>query len=206
MNLSISKYCSLSDHKFLVNGKKIYENSDIKSSPEFLSTLYRVMEIGYPKFFKMDNLSKLGYLCTELLLRETSLFGESPKMDVGMVFCNKSSSLDTDENFVKTIGEDYFPSPSVFVYTLPNIVMGEIAIRHKIHGENTFFVCDKFNPELLFNYTHSCFEEEIISQAIIGWIEFHSNTSKAFLMLVNKEESEKQMFDVKTINDLYVQI
>src|SRR3712207_7060242 len=34
----------------------------------------------------------------------------------------------------------FFPSPSVFVYTLPNIVTGEIAIRNHYHGETHFFV------------------------------------------------------------------
>ena len=42
--------------------------------------------------------------------------------------------------FQETIqhADSYYPSPALFVYTLPNIVTGEIAIRNKYYGETSF--------------------------------------------------------------------
>jgi hypothetical protein len=57
-----------------------------------------------------------------------------------LVFANRSSSLDTDFKYQESINsqENYFPSPAVFVYTLPNICVGEISIKHKMQTENAF--------------------------------------------------------------------
>ena len=144
MNLCISKYCSIKNNCFSVNGEVVFANSEL-SATEFLTALYRHEQIGYPKFFKMDYLAKTGFLAADLLLKGTAFYGDSLKQTMGIFLSNNSSSLDTDIAFQKTIGKEYFPSPSVFVYTLPNIVMGEIAIKHKIFGENTFFVSQEFN-------------------------------------------------------------
>ena len=94
---------------------------------------YRHFAFDYPKFYRMDNLSKLGWLAAEVLFQDVSIKPYQPE-DVGIVLANRSSSLDTDIKYfesVKTI-----PSPALFVYTLPNIVMGEICIRHVLKGEN----------------------------------------------------------------------
>ena len=90
------------------------------------------------KFYKMDNLCKLGYVAAEYLLKDTNYH---PK-EIGIILANASSSLDTDCKHQAIISKegDKAASPAVFVYTLPNVVLGEICIRHKIQGENTFFV------------------------------------------------------------------
>ena len=62
-----------------------------------------------------------------------------------MVFANSNSSLDVDIKHNASIAdkEKYFPKPAVFVYTLPNIMLGELSIRHLLRGENIFFVSEK---------------------------------------------------------------
>ncbi len=102
----------------------------------FFTAAYRYFNISYAKFFKMDNLCKLGFLASELLLRKRKNISEKyPGDEVGILLSNAGSSIDTDRNHQKSISErdEYFPSPSVFVYTLANIVIGEICIRHKLY-------------------------------------------------------------------------
>ena len=94
-------------------------------SPEEITNFYRSLQVDYPKFFKMDGLSKLGFLASEMILNDDeNRF--TPREDVAVICFNSSSSLDIDMQYQETIAdnENYFPSPSLFVYTLPNIVTG----------------------------------------------------------------------------------
>ena len=124
----------------------------------FIKTLYKKEMISYPKFYKMDNLSKLGFLGAEMLFNEASFFDRYRKEDIGILIMNSSSSLDTDLSYNETIKDksNYYPSPSLFVYTLANIVIGEICIRHKIKGENAFFVSDHFEPAKIKELVSLC--------------------------------------------------
>lgn len=202
MNLVIDKYCSISENSFSINGKTVVLRPEGLPESEFPTFLYREFKVSYPKYFKMDNLSKLGFLAAEFLLKDTPLEGDAPKVNTGMFINNSTASLDTDQNYQDTLGDNYFPSPSVFVYTLANIVMGEIAIRHKIYGENTFFVSETFDIQSLFDYVYQSFQQTNMENAIVGWVEFYKGHYHSFLMLVSKTESGKK-FDVETIKNLY---
>lgn len=114
-------------------------------SSDELVDLYRTNIGDYPKFFKMDPLSRLGFVVTELLLKE------SLKADYGILLFNRSSSLADDMVFQATIQDrnNWFPSPALFVYTLPNIVTGEIAIRNHFQTETNFMVLDAPHTDIM---------------------------------------------------------
>ena len=52
---------------------------------------------------------------------------------------NEHSCLETDIEHQEEVNKQK-ASPAVFVYTLPNIVIGEISIRNKWFGESAFFL------------------------------------------------------------------
>ena len=112
---------------------------------EFAACIRR--EYGAPgrgdmRFSRMDNLSKLGYVAAEKLLAASDAVGKYGADRVGIVLANRSASLDTDirhQQIVESHPEEG-ASPAVFVHTLPNIVAGEISIRHGIKGEGLFFI------------------------------------------------------------------
>ncbi len=144
-----------------------------QSIDDQLAQLYRNIGMSYPKFFKMDRLCKFGILGAESLLKDYNFDRENVKADWGIILMNSASSLDNDRRYQETIATDnYYPSPAVFVYTLANIVTGEIAIRHKIGGESSFYVMPEYKQELI---------EEIIGQAftanpelthiVCGWVD-----------------------------------
>lgn len=130
----ILKQVTLSPRGIFVDGKELYEVSS-------LSELYHSIAPDYPKFFKMDGLCKVGFLAAELLLRGLSA---KEKDSIGICLCGRSGSMANDRKYQGTISdsENYYPSPALFVYTLANIVTGEIAIRHGIHGESSFYILD----------------------------------------------------------------
>ena len=196
----IKSYCRIEANTVFLNNQKIFETST-SSFSEFIKAAYKELKIEYPKFFKMDDLSKLAFLTAELILRdETTADGED---DIALVFANKSSSLDTDIKHQKTIQnkDDYFPSPAVFVYTLPNICVGEISIKHQLKTENAFFVLDHFNAAFMTEYTQQLIVSGKAKKVLCGWVEFYQESYKSFVYLVDKEGIE--IHNKITVNKLY---
>ncbi len=143
--------------------------------------------MNYPKFFKMDNLSKLAFLGSELLLNP--IIKSGVENNIALLFTNKSASLDTDIKYQKSISDDenYFPSPAVFVYTLPNICLGEISIKHQLKSENSFFIFEAFNSDFMTNYANLLIATKKADKVLCGWVEYFNEEYKAFLYLVTNE-------------------
>jgi hypothetical protein len=147
----IQSYCRIQNNEIILNGDSVFKLEPTTFS-DFSKKAIQKFEISYPKFFKMDNLSKLAFLGAELLLK--SELDAATENNTALVFSNKSSSLDTDVKHQNSISdkENYYPSPAVFVYTLPNICLGEISIRHQLKSENSFFIFADFNPKFMEKY------------------------------------------------------
>lgn len=191
-------------------GEKVIWQSSLDSPAVFLTEAYKQLGISYPKFHKMDNLCKLGFMATELLLRDKRLEQSYSADEIGIVLFNASSSMDTDRNHQQTIQDRsaYFPSPSVFVYTLPNIVIGEICIRHKFFGENTFFIAEIFSGQRLYDYVSQLFRDEVIRCCLTGWLELNDNLCDAVLYLVEKipvDDPGFVIFEPVKIHEIYSQ-
>jgi len=78
-----------------------------------------------PRFSRMDGLSRVGLAAVELLEVDWSRW---QRERVGVCVETRLGSLATDVRFLETL------SPSVFTYTLPSTVIGEICIRHRLKG------------------------------------------------------------------------
>jgi hypothetical protein len=168
----------------------------------FLLSIYQQLKIDYPKFYKMDNLSKLGFLASEMLLKNEDVIKEIDHDKVGLVFANANASLDTDIKYFQSTKE--FASPGLFVYTLPNIVMGEICIRNKFKGENSFFVFDKFNAKFLEQYVDELFNNNIVQLCICGWVDVFDENYKAVLFLVcRNKEGSCLLFNEESMNGIF---
>ncbi len=144
---------------------------------ENITALYRRHIGDYPKFFKMDTLAKLGIVGTEMLMQQCREQHLPMPGNPALVFGNRSASIANDTDYLATISDpdNYYPSPALFVYTLPNIVTGEIAIRHKWYGETCFYILSEEAQLLdiaratLSTTQHDC--------AIVGWVECQSKTN-----------------------------
>jgi hypothetical protein len=163
----------------LLNGDTYYEADD-KSCPahDFFSAVFGRMGADYRKFYKMDALSKLGFIASELLLKGVDK--GAPKEDVGMALFNRSSSLETDCRYHKTIRDknNFFPSPSEFVYTLPNIVTGELAIRNKIYGETAFYITSDFQSDTVCETIDNMINFAGMKYVLAGWTEVDAFTGE----------------------------
>jgi len=208
----IVTYCKIKNKSVSLNGELFFEGSQNDDLTAFLGRLYKKTELNYPKFFKMDKLCKLGILATELVIRNTPDFGTFSKNEIALVYSNNASSLESDRTHANAIADkqNYFPSPSVFVYTLPNIVLGEIAIKHKITGENAFFVSEHFDAELMYSYTNILLKTKNAASVLCGWVNVDGPNAEAFVYCVKnlnfKQENGLDEYpDQKTHNSKNIQ-
>lgn len=173
----------------------------------FSRALYRALDLSYPKFFKMDDLCKLALLASEMLKKDTDVFQRYTGNRIAIVLANRASSLETDRTFYDSIADarNYFPSPSVFVYTLPNISIGEISIRNAFTGEHVFLILDSFDGVPIFDYVSELFESNRADACIFGWSEFDQGKEDAFFILAeNKMAGDSVLgITVEEINKLY---
>ncbi len=153
---------------------------------EYIKGEYRELGDANLKFFKMDALSKLGYVASCKLLQEIEL--DTPSQRVAILLANSSSSLDTDIKH-QAIVDQRLPegaSPAVFVYTLPNIVAGEIAIKHKFKGELIFFVEESKDLDSLRKFAHKIIERGECDAVLYGWCELLNDNYNTELKLIKK--------------------
>lgn len=196
--LNITKSVIIRNNSIYVDGNIIYEYF---KNDNFLNDSYESLDNNYPKFYKMDVLGKLGMLATHLLLKDSDIENHLPS-DVGIVLSNSNSSLDTDIRYFDSVKS--FPSPALFVYTLPNIVIGEISIRYKLKGENAFFIRQQFDADWLHFYISHLFQNNKINACIGGWIESIDSNHDVCLFLTERKESENGInFAPEKLNNIY---
>ncbi|MBQ0073734.1 MAG: 3-oxoacyl-ACP synthase [Prevotella sp.] len=147
------------------------------SSNDNLTAIYKEQIGGYPKYYKMDTLSRLAFIAAELLQKQSAdNNGGTDGIDAVILF-NRTSSCISDADFLETIkdAENFFPSPSIFVYTLPNITTGEIALRHAVHGETSFYILQERNDEMMQMIMNATLQDEGVKSIMAGWIDAESN-------------------------------
>lgn len=194
----ITSYCNLNNESCSVNGKVI-ANRDVESSESWLKQLYKSQEFVYPKFYKMDTLSQAGFILSEMIKRaQPSLLTSYKDDEIALLFANQFSSVDTDLRFKKSYEEHGAPSPALFVYTLPNIVLGEIAILNKWYGENMFAVLPKFTPGFFTNYADILIATG--SQSVLcGWLGISEDDLNVFLFFVEKSGQKEMELNVENL-------
>lgn len=182
----ISTYCHIVLNRCFINGKQTHSfNND--SFDDFTKELYKFLEIEYPKFYKMDRLSKTAFLGVELLKKSATEIVNYADNEIALLFSNNNSSALTDVNFQTSYQNGGVPSPSLFVYTLPNILIGEIAIRNKWYGENMFTVSEHFDANYFVNYSTILLNKN--TEALLcGWLNVSNDNIEAFLFFVSKKD------------------
>jgi hypothetical protein len=136
----------------------------------------------------MDSLSKLGFLTAELLLNGvgTTNIAYSP-YECGVIMGNRSSSLNTDLNYWATV--KHIPSPAAFVYTLPNVLIAEICIRHGFKGENMFFIAEDFDSSGVREYANMLLDNGTLKFCLYGWVELLKDDYKSIIFAAENKTS-----------------
>lgn len=167
----------ITPEEVILDQRKIWERKEELGEQEgkehhsLLTSLYKQMIGDYPKFYKMDGLSRLGFVASEILLNAEK---EETEEERAIIFFNHSSSIASDRNYKESIKDkdNYFPSPSIFVYTLPNIVTGEIAIRNHFQGETSFFILPDKDERMMEEILQASCRDGQSKSFLTGWIDY----------------------------------
>ncbi len=92
---------------------------------------------SWPRFGRMDLLSKLGVGAAELCIG--SAFAQLARDDLALVGASMLGSLEVDAEYHDTLlkGGPASASPALFVYTLPSMFLGEVAIGLGLRGRTS---------------------------------------------------------------------
>lgn len=163
--------CQISQGQILHNQAVWLEEKALPFG-KFIKQAYRQLEWKYPKFHKMDRLCKLATVTARVLLQNEALEGYAPE-EIGVVIANKTATYHTDSKHIASIDpSNYYPSPAVFVYTLPNILVGELCIQYNIKGEAAFFIQEEANLAFLEDYSQLLLESGAAKVCLTGWVEY----------------------------------
>lgn len=158
----------LTSDSLQIDGEMIETDSNGKA---LLTELYKRFVGDYAKFYKMDVFSRLAFLASELILQKED--EEARKEEHSIILFNSSSSIVADRNHISTIcdTDSFYPSPSVFLYTLPNVVTGEIAIKNSFTGETSLYILDDKNEALIDQITKASITSSGSRRIISGWVD-----------------------------------
>ena len=181
--------CTISNQKVCLNGRVAYDGSNDEDFGQFIRNAFKSIAQPYMKFPKMDDQCKLALTATEFLMKDvdSTSYGEE---DTALLLACKASSLGTDlrHQDVISVKDPYMPSPAIFVYTLANIMEGEICIRHKIKGENLCLIASKADSmPLLREQANLLLTEGRAKRCIIGFADYLQGHYQAELELIAKQ-------------------
>lgn len=170
--------------QLLIDGRAVLPEAE-RDFDTLAREAYHKLEAPNVKFFKMDDLCKMGYIGAEYLLRGINA-DEDALRDASVLLANRSASLDTDIQYVRSL-EANEASPAKFVYTLPNIVIGEICIRHKIMGETLFVITPRRDMGGLKKLASEALDTSRSKLLICGWCEKLADEYELHLELLTKD-------------------
>ncbi|MBR7013121.1 MAG: 3-oxoacyl-ACP synthase [Muribaculaceae bacterium] len=142
-----------------------------------ITAIYKQMIGNYPKIYKMDMLSRLALVATELLLQAEGAERFTASEDRAVVLFNHSSSIQADRAYLATIAdkEGCFPSPSIFVYTLPNMATSEVAMRNLFHGETSLYILPCRDEKAMKQVIEASMLDKSTHSMITGWLDYEDN-------------------------------
>ena len=196
MSLKISTYVQIRGGQSYLNG----ENFLAVEGEEFLKEFYKQLQIDYSKFYKMDDLCKVGMVATEILISKRPDLLQKEDDAIAMVFQSENGCLQTDADHQADVDAEK-ASPAVFVYTLSNIVCGEISIRFKWFGESIFFINDSKDTKNLLTYSKSLILSGKAECCLVGRLEVFGGDISADLVLIENSNEGHELEDLQSILD-----
>ena len=156
-------------------------------SPE---DIYRALGCAYPKFFKMDLLCKWAWLGAEAILKQADqyLYQDEDKDNIAVVLATRNGCITVDKKYQDSIKN--IASPALFVYTLPNIMLGEICIRHGFKGEQLCLVQDSFNKDELSFWVNDLLKNKGMKHCLFGWVDATEEQHEVTLFWVSGKDGE----------------
>lgn len=154
----------------------------------FIRERYRALADPNMKFSKMDDLCKLAYVAScELLAGRRPTAWPSGSAWCWPTAAHRSTATCAIRAVIDA-DDGGGASPAVFVYTLPNIMLGQIAIKHGLKGESTFFAFPDKSCNFIRKYAEGLIAQGRMDAVVWGWCELCGGEYDCELTLTEKLE------------------
>lgn len=199
MSLSINSWVHIQNDSVTKNGDVVAVEKNFEPQ-----AFYKSQSYAYMKFFKMDILSKWAWLGAELLLssKDKPAYENIDPTKVAVVLITSHGCIDVDKKYKASMAE--IPSPALFVYTLPNIMLGEICIRHGFKGEQLCLVSEGFDSEQIEFWVNDLLMNRGMEACLCGYVDAYSDHKDVMLYWVNKSNAQSS-FTIQELDNLYNQ-
>ncbi|HEY9177766.1 MAG TPA: hypothetical protein VIN07_08755 [Flavipsychrobacter sp.] len=189
----------ITGHSLAKDGVQVLPDSAGVIEPQ---DVFRGLQYNYMKFFKMDLLCKWAWLGAEALLTEgeKTVYAGVDKNKIAVVLMTSHGCIDVDKKYLD--GMQNIASPALFVYTLPNIMLGEISIRHEFKGEQLCLVDEKFNGEELHFWVDDLLTNRGMEACLCGWVDAYDKHKDICLFWITKQEDAMD-FTKDKLQELY---
>ncbi len=186
LTLSIQNWIHLNSRTATKDGQPMLQDSYVAAQEP--QDVYRLLQYNYMKFFKMDLLCKWAWLGAEALLTDegNAVYEGIDKNKVAVVLMTAHGCIDVDKKYLA--GMQNIPSPALFVYTLPNIMLGEISIRHGFKGEQLCLVDEKFNTEELYFWVSDLLNNRGMDACLCGWADVYDMNKDICFFWVSRQD------------------
>lgn len=171
--ISLLHSVKISNHGATLDGQDI---AVTESGKALLGEIYKEQIGSYPKFHKMDMLTKLAFASAQIMLQKED---DAQAAATAVILFNSNSSIVADRQHAASIADrdNFFPSPSVFVYTLPNITAGEIAIKNSLKAETSLYIIPSRDERLMDSIVEASIRDSKFKRVIYGWVDCPSEDS-----------------------------
>lgn len=198
---SITTWCRIANEAYFINGIE-QETNLLNEETSFLLKLYQNLAVNYPKFHKMDRLAKTALLGVELLMRHNENLRNLGEDEIALLFANSESSEYSDLKFQESYTIQNNPSPSHFVYTLPNTMIGEVHIKQKWFGEGVYL----FQPKPDFKEIQENLQLMLKSGSnacIFAWVNVLNDNTDAIFYVIETDNPTGPDCTAKQLELLY---
>jgi hypothetical protein len=150
----------------------------------------------------MDILCKWAWVGAEMLMKTSTGYVHEniDKTKIGIVLMTSHGCLEVDKKYQDSIAS--IPSPALFVYTLPNIMLGEICIKYGIKGEQACLVNEQFDADEMYFWVNDLLHNRGMEACICGWVDATTENHDVNLYWVMKN-GKGIPFNAPSIQQLY---
>lgn len=169
---------------FYVNGKRLA--TACGNLDQDLNNAWAALGIELPRFPRMDRSSKLVAIGGSAFFIEGGALAGNSKDTIGMVITGKHGSMDTDQKYQAQLVVDNHASPGMFVYTLPNIAMGEFSIQHGLYGSGLCLLNNALDLAQMLDACEILLHDHGMESVICGWSDIFADQATATFMVVTE--------------------
>ena len=165
-----------------------------------------------PRWGRLDCYSKAGLIGASLAIKDSGLNSSIEPIETAIIASTFSGSVEVDHKYYETVlpQAGLLASPNLFAYTLPNCMLGEIAIRYGLTGPA--MVVSQPTDDMLNGilYGAQCLYSGLSKQVVAGYCnveygldQINTRFRPGAVFLVMQEATEPCSLAFDGVNLLY---